>query len=327
MPTGIISIGGHVPDRIIGNDTVAQWAGVSKEWIVERTGIHERRYADSGTATSDLAVRAVKEILAENPAAADLTDALILATSTPDVSQPATAAIVHGKLGLRPIPAFDVSAVCSGFLYAMTVADGLRSTVPGTDHVLVIGADMFSTLMDRADRRTVSLFGDGAGAVLLGPVPDGYGMLAVRMITEGQLHGLVGIAAGGTALPLDEKARESKQHLLHMDGRAIRQYVQTTMPKIVNQVLDDAGLCPADIDRFVFHQANARILEAFADDAGIERSRMVMTAPFFGNTAAGSIPLTLRATALDRPLRRGEHILMASIGGGMTAAAAVMRWH
>jgi 3-oxoacyl-[acyl-carrier-protein] synthase-3 len=209
----------------------------------------------------------------------------------------------------------------------MAVADGLRSTVPDIDHVLVIGADMFSSIMDRGDRRTVSLFGDGAGAVLLGPVPEGYGLLAVRMITEGELHRLVGVAAGGTALPLDQKARESKRHLFHMDGRAIRQYVQATLPKLVDQVLDDAGLCTADIDRFVFHQANTRILEAFADDAGIERDRMVLTAPFFGNTAAGSIPLTLRATARDRPLRRGEHLLLASVGGGMTAAAALQRWH
>ncbi|MGW3567681.1 3-oxoacyl-ACP synthase III family protein [Streptomyces sp. NPDC000941] len=327
MPTGIISIGSHIPDHVVGNDQIAEWAGVSEEWIHERTGILERRYASTGTATSDLAVHAVRQIFSECDGAAELIDALILATCTPDVPQPATAAIVQHKLGLRVMPAFDVNAVCSGFLYGMAVADGLRSASPDTEHVLVVGADMFSTIMDRTDRSTVSLFGDGAGAVLLGPVPEGYGLLAMRTISDGALHHLVGVPAGGTALPLDRAALQSGQNFLKMDGRAIRQYVHTTLPKIVDQVLDDAGLDLGGIDRFIFHQANPRLLESFADMTGIDRKRMPLTAPHLGNTAGASIPVTLCAADRDRPLERGENLLLASIGGGMNAAAALVRWY
>ncbi|MEO3809067.1 ketoacyl-ACP synthase III [Sphaerisporangium sp. B11E5] len=327
MSTGILGVGGFVPDRVIGNDTIAAWAGVPQEWVLERTGIHERRYAGPGTATSDLAVRAVRQIFAARPGTAELVDALVLATCTPDVPQPATAAIVQSKLGLRTVPAFDVNAVCSGFLYGMAVAHGLRTALPDIDHVLVVGADIFSSIMNRADRRTVSLFGDGAGAVLMGPVPDGYGLLAIRMITDGELHHLVGVPAGGTALPLDRHAREAGGHLLRMDGRAIAAYVRTTLPKLMEHVLADAGLRLEDVDRFVFHQANPRLLRSIADDTGIDPGRMTLTAPAVGNTAGGSIPVTLSATARERPLRTGEHLLFASVGGGMNAAAALVRWH
>lgn len=327
MPTGIISIGSHLPEHIIGNDRIAEWAGVSEEWIHERTGIRERRYARPGTATSDLAAHAARQLFSRHDGSAELTDALIVATCTPDVPQPATAAIVQHKLGLRAVPAFDINAVCSGFLYGLAVADGLRAALPDTEHVLVVGADMFSTIVDRTDRTTVSLFGDGAGAVLLGPVPEGYGLLAARTVSDGALHHLVGVPAGGTAVPLDRAARESGRHFLKMDGRAIRQYVHTTLPKVVHQVLDDAGLSLADVDRFIFHQANTRLLESFADTAGIDRERMPLTAPRLGNTAGASIPVTLCAADRDRPLERGENLLLAAIGGGMTAAAALVRWY
>lgn len=327
MPTGIIGLGSYVPDRVVGNDTVAEWAGVTPQWITERTGIESRRYADEHTATSDLAVRAAARLLAEHPDAARRIGAVVLATCTPDVPQPSTAAIVQHKLGLASVPSFDLNAVCCGFLYGLAVADGLRSGITRFEYTLLVGADKFSTIIDRTDRRTVSLFGDGAGAVLLGPVPAGYGLLAVRMVTDGDLHHLVGVRAGGSALPLDEQARAAGHHLLHMDGRSIRKYIDETLPRVVDQVLDEAGLGLADISRFVFHQANTRILEAYAEAAGIDRRRMAMTAPRWGNTAGGSIPVTLHATAGERPMERGEHLLMASIGGGMTAAAAIVRWY
>lgn len=327
MPTGILDLGSYVPDQVIGNDTIAAWTGAAEEWIIERTGIEERRYAADGTATSDLAVRAVEPMFAADRDVAERIDALVLATCTPDVPQPATAAIVQHKLGLRSVPAFDVNAVCSGFLYGLAVADGLCAGMTDVERVLVVGADKFSSIMDRSDRRTVSLFGDGAGAVLLGPVPDGYGLLAIRLITNGELHHYVGVAAGGTARPLDQQARETGEHLFKMDGRAIRQYVQQTLGKIVDQALADAELRIEDIDRFVLHQANTRMLESFADDMGIDRDRVALTAPRWGNTAGGSIPLTLHESARQRPLRRGEHLLMASVGGGMTAGAAVFRWY
>ena len=177
--------------------------GATERWVRECTGIHSRRYADKDTATSDLAVRAAARLLAEHPGAAERIDALVLATCTPDQPQPATAAIVQHKLGLRSIPALDINAVCSGFLYGLAIADGLRAGLCHAGYVLVIGADKFSGLMDRTDRRTVSLFGDGAGAAPLGPVPDGYGMLTVRMVTDGELHHLGSVLPifGGLATP------------------------------------------------------------------------------------------------------------------------------
>ena len=175
MAIGVISVGAHLPERIVDNREIAAWAGVTEEWVAERTGILQRRYAAAGEATSDLALPAARAALDEaGPEARERLAALIVATCTPDHPQPSTAAIVQAGLGLA-LPAFDVNAVCSGFLYALNVAKALLDGQPG-QYALVVGADMFSTLMDRGDRKTVSLFGDGAGAVVLGPVPEGYGI-------------------------------------------------------------------------------------------------------------------------------------------------------
>ncbi|MEV8441841.1 ketoacyl-ACP synthase III [Actinosynnema sp. NPDC051121] len=327
MPTAILSIGSHVPDRVIGNGPVARWAGVTETWIAERTGILERRYAADDVTTSDLARHAAEQVFAQHPAARERVGAIIVATCTPDVPQPATAAILQGKLGLRSVPAFDVNAVCSGFLYSLAIADGLLSRAREDEQVLVVGADKFSSIMNRADRRTVSLFGDGAGAVLLGRVPEGYGLLGLRMVSDGELNHYVGVEAGGTRTPLDQRARDAGEHLLRMDGRPIRGYAASTLRKLVEQVLDDTGTGLEEVDRFVFHQANVRLLEDFADSLGVDRARFAFTAPRYGNTAGASIPITLRASADERPITRGERVLMASVGGGMNAAAALFRWY
>ncbi|WP_116246356.1 3-oxoacyl-ACP synthase III family protein [Nocardiopsis sp. FIRDI 009] len=325
MPTGILSIGGHVPERVVDNPTVADWSGTTPEWIAERTGVMERRYAEPGTATSDMALPAAREALAGAPDGRTPTT-LVVATCTPDVPQPSTAAILQAKLGLPTLAAFDVNAVCSGFLYGLTVADALLRERPD-ERALVVGADMFSRIMNRSDRRTVSLFGDGAGAVVLGHVPEGYGIQGGHLVADGEYHRYVGVDAGGTALPLDEAARESDAHLFHMDGRSVREYALSTLDKLVHQTLDDAGLGLGDIDRFVFHQANTRLLTGFADEAGIDPARMTLTAPRLGNTAAASVPLTLAAAHAERPLQRGERLLFAAVGGGMTAATTLMTWY
>jgi 3-oxoacyl-(acyl-carrier-protein) synthase III len=186
---------------------------------------------------------------------------------------------------------------------------------------------MLSTIMDRRDRRTVSLFGDGAGAALLGHVPDGYGLLVSRLITDGEFHHFVGVEAGGTRRRLTEAGLREGADLLRMNGREVKNYAIGTLGKLVHGVLEDAGLNIADIDRFVMHQANVRLLEAFAADNGVDPAKVMLTAPEYGNTAAASIPITLAATEVQRPFTRGEHVLMAAIGGGMTAAAALLRWY
>ncbi|NJP51189.1 ketoacyl-ACP synthase III [Streptomyces sp. SBST2-5] len=328
MPVGVLSIGCHTPDTVIDNQQISAWTGMPESWVTERTGVLQRRYATPGTTTSDLAVPAAGEALdALGPEVRGRLGALIVATSTPDVPQPSTAAILQHKLGLSTLPAFDINAVCSGFLYGLAVAEGLLSAGRHGEHVLLVGADMFSTIMDRSDRRTVSLFGDGAGAVVLGKVPEGYGLQSLNLVTDGEFHHYVGVEAGGTRTPLDAEARAAGKQYFRMDGRAVRDYALAVMDKLTAQTLDDTGLALEDIDRFVFHQANTRLLETFVSDAGIDPARVAYTAPRLGNTVAASVPLTLHATHRERPLRRGDRVLLASVGGGMTAGAALLVWY
>lgn len=328
MPVGVLSIGSYTPAKIVDNQQISAWTGMPESWVTERTGVLQRRYAEPGTTTSDLALPAAREALqGVSDEVREGLGALVVATSTPDVPQPSTAAILQHKLGLSTLPAFDINAVCSGFLYGLAVAEGLLKAGRHGEHVLLVGADMFSTIMDRSDRRTVSLFGDGAGAVLLGEVPEGYGLRSVQLVTDGEFHHYVGVEAGGTRTPLDAEARETGQHFFRMDGRAVRDYALSVLAKLTAVTLDDCGLALEDVDRFVFHQANTRLLEAFVADAGIDPARVAYTAPHLGNTVAASVPLTLHATHRERPLRRGERVLLASVGGGMTAGAALLTWY
>ncbi|MEU5537961.1 ketoacyl-ACP synthase III [Streptomyces sp. NPDC020362] len=328
MPIGILDVGSYVPPTVVDNHRISLWTGKPADWVTERTGVLERRYADPGTTTSDLAVPAVREVLDRlDDQQRQRLAALIVATSTPDVPQPATAAILQHKLGLQGLAAFDVNAVCSGFLYGLAVAEGMLATRRHGSYAILAAADMFSTIMDRSDRRTVSLFGDGAGAVLLGEVPDGYGIQAIRLVANGELHHYVGVEAGGTRTPLDDRARSAGEHLFRMDGRAVRDYALSVLDKLTGEVLEECGLRLEDIGRFVLHQANTRLIETFADRAGIDRAKVVFTAPRLGNTVAASIPLTLRAAQEERPFERGERVLLASVGGGMTAGAAVLTWY
>ena len=327
MAIGVISIGAHVPERVVSNQEIAAWANTTEHWVAERTGILERRYAADHEATSDLALPAARAALrAAGDEAREKLAALIVATCTPDHPQPSTAAVVQAGLGLPPLPAFDVNAVCSGFLYALTIGKALLDGQPGR-YALAVGADIFSRLMDRSDRKTVSLFGDGAGAVVLGPVPAGYGILSSALLANGELHDYVKVVAGGSRTPLDERARHAGEHLFRMDGRAVREYAMTTLHKVVGQALGDSGVRVEDVDRWVFHQANTRLLEAFADEAGIDRQKVTLTAPGLGNTAGASVPLTLYHADRTRPLERGERVLLASVGGGMTAGAMLLNWY
>ncbi|MEU6333538.1 3-oxoacyl-ACP synthase III family protein [Streptomyces cellulosae] len=328
MPIGILRLGAYVPPTVVDNASIAAWSHTTEQWVDERTGIATRRYADPGVATSDLAVAASLDLLGEDRTAWPAIDAVIVATSTADQPQPATAAALQHKLRLPSGGfAFDLNAVCSGFLFGLVVAEGLLGHRRKDGSALVVGADMYSRIMNREDRKTVSLFGDGAGAALVGPVPDGYGLHASRLVTDGELRSIVRVPAGGTARQLDPEAYAAGDHLFRMDGRRVRDYVVTTLPKIVEEVLDEAGLALEDIDRVVFHQANTRLLEHCTRLLGLDPARVPLTAPRYGNTGAASIPVTLHASHLQRPLQRGERILLAGVGGGMTAGAAVLTWY
>ena len=323
MSIGILAMGAYVPDDVVDNDLIGAWADTTSEWIVDRTGVYERRYACDRTPTSVLAHRAVLDMLSEYPDALRDVAAIVLATSTPDQPQPSTALILQDLLGLSAVPAFDINAVCSGFVYAVVLGAALAKEVP-TRRVLVVGADKYSSIMDGRDRGTVSLFGDGAGAVVLGPVPDGYGVRASKLRADGQHRELVEVIAGGTRRPLDAHAREAGHHLFRMRGPAVRDYVLETLPALIKETLVEAGLDLNDIDRFILHQANPRLLEHLTRELGVDPGRVPLTAPLYGNTASASIPITLRKSQASRPLARGENLLIGAVGGSMTAGVAVI---
>lgn len=326
MPTGILSVSGFAPERVIDNAQVGRWSGASEEWIARKTGIYERRYADDDTAVSDLAACAARPLLRDE-AAREKIGLLIVATATPDQPQPATACFVQELLGLGTIPAFDVSAVCSGFLYSLVIAEALLSGRYAGAQALVVGADKFSALMDRSDRRTVSLFGDGAGAALVGPVPDGYGIHGSSLIADGQEAGLVRVEGGGSRQPLTARARAEDRHYFRMDGRGVVAWADHFVPKVVDQAMEQAGWGIDAIDRAVFHQGNTQLVRSLGESVGIPGSKLAFTAQEFGNTAGASIPLTLAEAHKKEPFRRGERILLVSVGGGMTAGAVTLTWY
>ncbi|MGH3670259.1 MAG: 3-oxoacyl-ACP synthase III family protein [Pseudonocardiaceae bacterium] len=328
MDIGAIGIGAYVPETIIDNETISGWTGASETWIAERTGVVERRYADPKQATSDLAFHACLLALAQHPEVeAGNLELIVVGTSTPDQPQPSTAAILQDKLGLRNMPVFDLNAVCTSFLYALSVAHSWLAHRRPDGHALVVGADRYSTLMNRSDRRTVTLFGDGAGAMLLGPVPEGFGVRASRLAAHGEHRELVEVIAGGTREPLDINGIATDRHLFRMNGRAVKEYALQSIATIAAAVLDDAHLTVNDISHFVFHQGNPRLVEAIRDELELDPARVPIVAGHYGNTAASSIPLTLAILDREQRLIRGQHILLAGIGGGMTAGAAVLTWH
>ncbi|WP_428935937.1 3-oxoacyl-ACP synthase III family protein [Streptomyces sp. ACT015] len=325
MPLGILDVSGYVPRQVVGNSDISSRAGVDKGWIESRTGILERRYAPDRVATSDLAVQAA-EPLVRDKSVRQRMGAVIVATATPDQPQPATASFVQAGLQLPPLPAFDVNAVCSGFLYAIAAAEGVLAAQPSAAYALVIGADKFSSIMDPNDPRTVSLFGDGAGAALLGQVPEGYGIRGKALVADGATADFVRVEGGGTRAPLDPEAISAGDQLFRMDGRAVKEWALQFVPKVVDEALLQAGESIDDMDRVIFHQGNANLVQSLATKIGIPPEKVALTAPFWGNTAAASIPLTLSHENELRGIRRGEKILLASVGGGMTAAAVVLTW-
>jgi 3-oxoacyl-[acyl-carrier-protein] synthase-3 len=322
-----VGLGSYVPARIVDNAQITAWTGASSTWIADRTGVHHRRYALPGTTTSALAARAVERLLADCGRSRDEIRLLVLATSTPDQPIPATAVRTQHLLGMRHFPAFDVNAVCSGFVYGLGIAQSMLEHVPAGGTALVVGADMYSTVMDRADRRTVSLFGDGAGAALLAEVPEGYGLHTTRLEADGTHQDLLEVVAGGTRESADSVARAAGRHFFRMRGREVRDYVLSNVPRVAAAALDAAGFGVGDIQRVIIHQGNTRLVEALARELGVGMDRVPLTAPRFGNTGAASIPVTLHQAHRDRPLQRGERLLLVAAGGGMTLGATVLTWY
>jgi 3-oxoacyl-[acyl-carrier-protein] synthase-3 len=323
---GIRGTGSYLPPVVVPNEPVAEAAGVTAEWIERKTGIRERRHARPDQAASDLAAHAARSALARAGIDAAALGCVVVATSTPDHPQPATANLVQHLVGADRAAAFDLNAVCSGFVYALEVA---RALLPGrrrTPYALVIGVDVYSRILDHGDRRTAVLFGDGAGAVVLGPEPDGPGLGPAVLRGAGEEHGLIRVEAGGSRLPASEKTVADGSHFFRMDGRGVRSFVDRRLPGLVRDVLAAGRLAPEEIDHFVPHQANGVMLRDLTPRLGLPPDSVRFTLDRYGNTGAASIPITLDAVDRAGRLAPGDHVLFAGFGGGMNLAASLCTW-
>lgn len=322
---GILGTGSYAPERILTNDELAGMVDTSDEWITSRTGIKTRRIADAQTATSDLATEAGRRAIADAGIDPEEIQAIIVATATPDMLFPASACLVQSNLGLKGACAFDVSAACSGFVYSLSIADSLISSgVYGK--ILVIGAETLSKIVDWTDRNTCVLFGDGAGAAVLGEVEPGFGIRSVLLGSDGSLSHWLHMPGGGSRLPISHEVLEQRLHYVKMNGNNVFKYAVTAMGAAALTALDRAGAGPKDLDLFVPHQANLRIIEAVAERIGVPREKVFVNLDRYGNTSAASVPIALDEAWHQGHLRRGDLVEVVVFGGGFTWGAAVLRW-
>jgi 3-oxoacyl-[acyl-carrier-protein] synthase-3 len=322
MRSVVLGCGSYLPSRVLTNADLAKKVATSDEWIAQRTGIRERRIAADGELTSDLAVHAARAALANAKIEAQSIDLIVLATSTPDNTFPASAVTVQAGLGINHGAAFDLQAVCSGFVYALATTDALLRT--GTfKRALVIGAETFSRLLDWTDRTTCVLFGDGAGALImeLEPQPgarDDRGILVSRLRSDGRYKSKLFVDGGPSSTG-------TVGHL-RMEGREVFRHAVTMITDVVEDAFEMTGYTAADVDWFVPHQANKRIIDASAIKLGIDPSKVVITVDRHGNTSAASIPLALSVAVSDGRIKRGDLLLLEAMGGGFTWGAALLRW-
>jgi 3-oxoacyl-[acyl-carrier-protein] synthase III len=320
----ITGIGSHAPERVMTNEELAAMVDTSDEWIVERTGIRERRVAAPEEALSDLALPAAKAALAQAGLEASAVDLIIVATVTPDMLFPSTGAILADRLGATDAAAYDLSAGCTGFVYAVVQAHGMVASGLARN-ALVIGGDVLSKVVDWTDRSTCVLFGDGAGAVVLERVEKG-GFLGFELGADGSGGPQLYIPAGGSRAPATAETVATKQHFAKMNGREVFKFATRVLVDSAEKVLDECGASVDDVDVYVPHQANVRIIEHARRKLGIPEGRTVVNVDRYGNTSSGSIPLALSDAEADGRLLPGELVLMTGMGAGLTWGSALMEW-
>jgi 3-oxoacyl-[acyl-carrier-protein] synthase-3 len=318
----VLGCGSYLPSRVLTNAELASTVDTTDEWIVQRTGIHERRIAAPGETTSDMALHAARAALAAAKIDAQSIDLIVLATSTPDQTFPASAVTVQAELGMTRGAAFDVQAVCSGFVYGLATADGLICSGK-FQRALVIGSETFSRILDWSDRTTCVLFGDGAGAVVLeGQQQPGTredrGILTSHLRSDGRHRDKLYVDGGPSST-------QTVGHL-RMAGREVFRFAVGAITDVVDDVFRDTGFTAADIDWLVPHQANRRIIDGAVHKLGIAPEKVVMTLDRHGNTSAASIPLALTDAVTDRRIKRGDLVLLDAMGGGFTWGATLLRW-
>jgi 3-oxoacyl-[acyl-carrier-protein] synthase III len=321
----ISAVASYVPERIVTNAELAQRLDSSDDWIVTRTGIRERRMGAPGETTSTMGAEAVRRLMTLRGLGLDDVDALIVATATPDMVFPATACLIQDQLGLRRTWGFDLSAACSGFLYAMTV--GAQLVAAGAhERVVIVGADLMSAIIDPLDRTTAVLFGDGAGAALLEPAEPGYGLLDFYHRVDGSGRNDLHMPAGGSALPASAATVAARQHFLKQNGKVVFKFAVTQMVESVNILLQRNGLTASDLALVVPHQANQRILDAVGERLCLPHERVASVLARYGNTTGATLPLALDGALAEGKIKRGDLVVFTAVGAGFTSGATLMRW-
>ena len=324
MKARITGTGSYAPSRIMTNAELERMVATSDEWIRERTGIRERHIAAAGEACSDLAVQAGRRALeAAGIAAADL-DMILVATCTGDYPLPATACLVQHQLGATKAAACDLSAACCGFVYALSVADAYVRT--GMRHVLVIGAEVMSAITDWTDRNTCILFGDGAGAAVVSASDGERGILSTHLRSDGSLCELITVPAGGSRTPLSEQVVAERTHFIKMKGNETFKVAVRTLEEIARETLAANHLQVEDLDLYVPHQANMRILKAVMERLGLPLEKVMLNLEHYGNTSAASIPIALDEAVRAGRVQDGSLVMLGAFGAGLTWASALIRW-
>ncbi len=326
MPRPKISaLGCYVPPRILDNFELEKMVDTSNEWILERTGISERHIAAPEVATSDLAIEAAKQALAQRGIDASDLEAIIVSTVTPDMMFPSTACIVQHGLGAKHVWGFDMIAACCSFLYGLTTASQLVAS-GAHKKVLVIGADTMSRIIDYKDRSTCVLFGDGAGAMLIEPSEDECGLIDFIQEVDGSGGQYLYMPAGGSRKPASPETVQNREHYVHQEGQQVYKFAVRRMYEVCRDLLDRNGIKPNDIACLIPHQANRRIIQSTAERLGIDCGKVIINIDRYGNTTSGTLPLATR-DAIDRGLiKKGDYVVFAAVGAGFTAGASLWRW-
>ena len=321
----ITGVAGYVPDRRVTNAELAARLDTSDDWIVSRTGIRERRIGAPGETTSTMGAEAVRRLMAQRHLGPEDVGALIVATVTPDMVFPATACLVQDQVGLRNIWGFDLSAACSGFLYALTA--GAQLVASGAERrVIVVGSDLMSAIIDPHDRTTAVLFGDGAGAVLLEPAEPGFGLLDFHHRVDGSGRDDLLMPAGGSLHPASHETVTAREHYLRQNGRVVFKFAVSQMADSITTLLARHQLTPDDIAMVIPHQANQRILDATAERLALSPGRMASVIARYGNTTAATLPLALEDALQQGRITRGDLVVFVAVGAGFTVGSSLVRW-
>ena len=321
----ISALGTYVPPRLLTNADLEKMVETSNEWIIERTGIRQRHIVDKGVATSDLAIEAAQKALQERGIPATEIEAIFVGTVTPDMLFPATACIVQDKIGAKGAWGYDISAACSGFVYSLQTA--VKFVESGAHkRVLAIGADLMTSIINYQDRATCIIFGDGAGAVLVEPATDDNYVIDFIHEVDGAGACSLFMPGGGSRNPTTHETVEKKMHYVHQDGQAVFKYAVRKMAEASEKVLKRNGFTGKDVSLFVPHQANRRIITSSADRLGLSEDRIIINIDEYGNTTAATIPLALESARRQGRLKKGDLVLIASVGAGFTVGASLLRW-